>query len=181
MDESVIRSMARWPDVPAVFGWLALDRRGRWLLQGREVTHPLSLNFINRHYAGDEQGRWYFQNGPQQVFVDLAYTPWVLRLSGRGELVTHTGKTIEQVSAAYLDEHWQLVLVTEQGPGLIDDRDLTQFESRLTTGENIREGCPEGSLPQTMSLVFGDREVAVQRLISKTIGRVLGFDPRPRA
>ena len=34
MDETVIRAMAKWPDVPAVWGWLSLDRRGVWKLKG---------------------------------------------------------------------------------------------------------------------------------------------------
>ena len=28
MDEIVIRAMQKWPNVPNVFGWLKLDRRG---------------------------------------------------------------------------------------------------------------------------------------------------------
>ena len=28
MDESVIRALAKWPNVPAVYGWLSLSRRG---------------------------------------------------------------------------------------------------------------------------------------------------------
>jgi len=27
MDDIVIRGMLKWPDVPAVYGWLSLDRR----------------------------------------------------------------------------------------------------------------------------------------------------------
>ena len=30
MDPIVRRAIARWPNVPAVYGWLKLDRRGRW-------------------------------------------------------------------------------------------------------------------------------------------------------
>jgi len=33
MDQTVLRSLAKWPEVPAVYGWLALDRRGNWLLR----------------------------------------------------------------------------------------------------------------------------------------------------
>ena len=40
MDEDVLRAMTRWPDVPAVYGWLSLDRRGRWLIRG-ETLGPL--------------------------------------------------------------------------------------------------------------------------------------------
>jgi hypothetical protein len=27
------------PEVPACYGWLSLDRRGRWRLRGETVTH----------------------------------------------------------------------------------------------------------------------------------------------
>ena len=27
MDDAVLRSMAKWPNVPDVYGWLSLDRR----------------------------------------------------------------------------------------------------------------------------------------------------------
>src|SRR3546814_10640581 len=32
MDEQVIAAMARWPDVPDVYGWLSLSERGEWRL-----------------------------------------------------------------------------------------------------------------------------------------------------
>ena len=38
MDETGLRSMAKWPNVPAVYGWLTLDRRGNWLLQGERIV-----------------------------------------------------------------------------------------------------------------------------------------------
>ena len=69
MDDRVIRSMARWPDVPDVFGWLALDARGHWLLKGETIANRAAVAFIARNYAHDEFGRWFFQNGPQRVFV----------------------------------------------------------------------------------------------------------------
>ena len=77
MDEQVMRAMARWPHVPAVYGWLSLDRRGRWLIRGETISNRAALAFIGRNYAADERGRWYFQNGPQRVFVTLDYTPVV--------------------------------------------------------------------------------------------------------
>jgi len=33
MDEQVLRSLIKWPDVPDCFGWLALDRRGQWRMR----------------------------------------------------------------------------------------------------------------------------------------------------
>ena len=124
MDEIVFRAMAKWPNVPAVFGWLSLDRRGRWRLQGETLSHAATLRFINRNYAGDERGRWYFQNGPQRVFVSLDYTPFVLSLDGDAHLQTHTGSPVRSLRAAALDEEGNLLLLCEHGPGILDDRDL---------------------------------------------------------
>ena len=33
MDEIVIRGMLKWPNVPSVYGWLSLDRRGSWTIK----------------------------------------------------------------------------------------------------------------------------------------------------
>src|SRR5258708_37501875 len=89
MDEIVLRSMLKWPDVPAVYGWLSLDRRGNWMIKtvaGRfeRIAHAAVREFIGRHYASDSEGRWYFQNRPQGVFVAVDYTPWVYRVDDRG-------------------------------------------------------------------------------------------------
>ncbi len=124
VDEIVLRSMAKWPRVPSVFGWLSLDRRGRWHIKGEPLTHEAMLHFINRNYAGDERGRWFFQNGPQRVFVSLAYTPLVLSLDAQERLLTHTGLPVRSLQAAALDEEGSLLLVCEHGPALLDDRDL---------------------------------------------------------
>jgi hypothetical protein len=90
MDESVKLALAKWPNVPSCTGWLALDRRGNWRMRdeaaqrsgaaGSTIRHPALLAFIARNYGADEAGRWFFQNGPQRVYVELAYTPWIVRL-----------------------------------------------------------------------------------------------------
>ena len=55
---------------PAVYGWLSLDRRGNWLIKGERDRERSALReFIARNYQADERGRWYFQNGPQRVYV----------------------------------------------------------------------------------------------------------------
>ena len=126
--------MARWPDVPAVYGWLALDRRGQWQLRvpdiGRfERIGNLALReFIARNYQGDERGRWYFQNGPQRVYVRLAYAPLVLHYEGPA-LVDHCGRPT-RADATYLDEEGSVLVLGERGLGLLDDRDLAEFQAR---------------------------------------------------
>jgi len=60
MDDVVLRALRKWPDVPAVYGWLSLDRRGHWSIKGQRVVNPALAGFIARNYACDATGRWYF-------------------------------------------------------------------------------------------------------------------------
>ena len=135
MDEIVFRAMAKWPKVPAVYGWLSLDRRGRWRLRGETLAHAATVAFVNRNYASDERGRWYFQNGPQRVFVTLEYTPQVLSLDGAAQLRTHTGAPVRSLHGAALDEEGSLLLLCEHGAGVLDDRDLLAASEGLVDGK----------------------------------------------
>ena len=128
VDESVVRSMAKWPDLPDVYGWLALDRRGNWLLKGARIGNAALREFICRNYASDARGRWFFQNGPQRVFVNLAYTPLVLRFEG-GALFDHCGRPF-RLEHAFVDEEGSVLMRGEPGIGLLDDRDLAVYEDR---------------------------------------------------
>lgn len=144
MDEQVLRAMARWPNVPAVCGWLRLDRRGRWLLidrgrpdfdaardgGGSPITSPPIIDFIGRNYAGDEQGRWYWQNGPQRVYVDLDSAPLILRvLDGDSQaiaaqrFVTHTGFGVQRIDAGWIGPDGEILLRTDLGPAVVHDLD----------------------------------------------------------
>lgn len=127
MDASVIAALARWPNVPAVFGWLSLTARGQWRLRGEPIRNAAICEFIGRNYAGDDSGRWYFQNGPQRVYVSLELTPWVYRLDTSGSIATHTGTAPNRCTDAALLDNDRIVLVTELGPGVIDDRDASRF------------------------------------------------------
>src|SRR5262245_35035953 len=104
MDDLVLRGMVKWPNVPAVYVWLSLDRRGQWLLKGERISTPTVTAFIGRNYERDERGCWFFQNGPQRVFVHLDYTPLVLRVVGPAEgtleLEAHTGRPVTAVESA---------------------------------------------------------------------------------
>ena len=130
MDPTVLRSMAKWPDVPDVYGWLGLDRRGNWLLQGERIGNRALRDFISRNYTADAQGRWYFQNGPQRVFVRLAYAPLVVRLEN-GALVDHCGRAFGEPQGVWLDDEGSILLAGAPGPALLDDRDLAAFVDGL--------------------------------------------------
>lgn len=131
-DESwVQRAIARWPGVPACHGWLALDARGRWLLDGKPATHPGLVALLSRHYQRGDDGAWFVQNGPQKVFVDILCAPWVALLDGSGALVSHTGTPLALPQALLIDEQQQLYLVTPAGLAVLCDRDYAAFVSDL--------------------------------------------------
>src|SRR4026208_868496 len=128
MDPIVIQAMVKWPNVPKVYGWLSLDRRGSWLIKGERISNPGVVAFIGRNYAEDERGRWFFQNGPQRVFVTLEYTPFVVCTAGDAStaLETHIGQPIEKVSGAWIDETGSLLLRWGMRLGVLNDRDLVR-------------------------------------------------------
>ena len=132
MEDWVHRALARWPNVPHLYGWLALDRRGHWLIQGETISRPQIIDTINRNYAADEHGRWYFQNGPQRGYMRLEYAPLLLRVEADGATLTaHTEVPAGRIEAAFLDEEGAVLLSTEAGPGLLADADLEWALQRL--------------------------------------------------
>lgn len=142
MDEIVSRAMAKWPNVPAVYGWLALDARGQWLIKGERIGNPGIVEFIGRNYDRDAQGRWFFQNGPQRVFVDLFYTPYVFRFDPEQGtvLVAQNAIPATRVDGCWIDEHGRVIVATEIGIGTIHDRDVEHF-ARLFCDH--RNGAPD--------------------------------------
>ena len=142
MDETVLRSMAKWPDVPDVYGWLSLDRRGNWLIKGERIGNQALRDFISRNYNADSRGRWYFQNGPQRVFVALAYTPLVLHLEGVA-LYDHCGRPFE-LEQAFVDEEGSVLMLGKGGIGLLDDRDLAEYADRAAGLPTIACGAVPG-------------------------------------
>ena len=125
MDDIVVRSLAKWPNVPAVYGWLALDRRGNWLIKGERIGNAALREFIGRNYEADDAGRWYFQNGPQRVYVALAYTPLVAHYEGE-RLVDQRGSEFSPMQA-FQDDEGSVLFAGAGTVALLDDRDLAKF------------------------------------------------------
>jgi DUF2946 family protein len=176
MDEIVIRSMLKWPDVPSVYGWLALDRRGDWLIKTAtgafdRIANRAVTEFIGRNYAADAQGRWYFQNGPQRVFVALAYTPWVWRLDDSAErLAAHTGAAAGTPRAGFVDESGALLLETALGIGVVSDRDLTAIAERMP--ESIARG-------EAADCTLLGARLRIAPIVASEVAPRFGFVPRP--
>ena len=189
----VIRAMARWPNVPAVFGWLMLDRRGRWLIRGEPVENPNAVAFIGRNYASDAQGRWNFQNGPQQVFVRLDYTPWVLAAwpdaAGGGlRLQTHTGLAVARPQTAFVDDAGSVLVHTEHGPGVIEGGSLLAVSEALVDAHGapladaMLERLVAGALSPTEGIGLRTYEgvIPVETIARASVPARFGFDSDPQ-
>ena len=187
MDEIVLRSIAKWPNVPSVYGWLALDRRGNWRIKtagGRfeRIANASVSEFIGRNYAADSEGRWFFQNGPQRVYVSLDYTPWVYRLDDAGSaLVAHNRAIPRAFEGAFLDETGALLLESDLGIGVLLDRDLSavlEAAARASGGDAglLIEAALRGDATR---IALSGAAVALAPIQSRDVPRRFGFVPRP--
>ena len=174
-----LSATVRWPDVPACYGWLSLDRRGCWRLKGQAISHAGLIAFINSHYGADGSGNWVFQNGPQAVFVALDYTPLVLRLDVHGRLTAHTGAAADPIIATYLDEQGNALLHTVLGIGLLDDRDLPLFAAacRDARGEPAAEDALLGAMTGGSGVFW--RGLPLQAINRRDVALRFGFRPAP--
>ncbi|CAB3682068.1 hypothetical protein LMG22037_02519 [Paraburkholderia phenoliruptrix] len=162
MDDIVKQALAKWPNVPSCTGWLMLDRRGQWRMRdeaaqasgssGVPIRHEALLGFINRNYECDERGQWFFQNGPQRVYVELGYTPWVVRLSveadGALALRDQAGSPFEP-SAVYADDEGGILFAGASGLlhtsaplriAVLHDHDLDVFADHTTLADDPVSG-----------------------------------------
>lgn len=151
MDEMVKAALKKWPNVPACRGWLGLDARGDWYMRddrtqaagpfpqvkGSRIVHDKLREFIHRNYAADEQGAWFFQNGPQRVYVELEAAPWIWRLQAEADgavrLASHTGRPA-RFEAACVDEMGRLFVATDIGLGLVHTLDMGQAAEQVERG-----------------------------------------------
>jgi hypothetical protein len=192
MDEIVIRAIAKWPNVPAVYGWLRLDRRGNWLVKSRaardgtpvfeRISNRAVVEFIGRNYAEDAEHRWYFQNGPQRVFVALDYTPWIYRLDDEGRgFLAHSGAAPRAIEAAFVDDSGSLLLASELGIGVLLDRDLPAVIERLSDerGRRIENVLEEIARGTDAGVVLLGKTVRIAPIRATDVPRRFGFVPHP--
>jgi hypothetical protein len=169
MDAIVEAALRKWPDVPHCWGWLALDARGQWFMRderiqaagpfpqikGSRVDHPKLLAFIERNYDHDAQGAWFFQNGPQRVYVELEAAPWVLRVDDAPgwPVHTHTGRRVSTLSS-WLDEYGRLFLATTDGLGLVHSLDMGLAAQAVDAGDWQPQAMRHADMPTTFSFVL---------------------------
>ena len=196
MDEIVKQAIAKWPNVPHCYGWLALDARGAWRMRdeqvqalnlpGDKIAHTALLGFINRNYTEDEGGRWYFQNGPQRVYVTLEATPYIAHTDPAQGFVLHTGDPLPIIDDAWLTDTGQLILGGAGKIALLDDRDMAQCLAEFRIGgkaigdEQLLAWLNESKTAHQLTLHQASREVPVQRIAQAAIASHFGFVQTPQ-
>ena len=187
-DKQVIRALEKWPNVPACYGWLRLNRRGRWLIQGQSISHIGAIEFLARNYGCDEYGRWFVQNGPQRAYCDLDYTPWIYHFDGLNQLFTHTEKPALEMRGVVVDDAGDILIETEYGIGLLEDRDLARFleilglQSEATcTSDYIasRLANLEAKLHDSFEILMRGKPIVVQAMTVADVPVAFGFVPVP--
>jgi hypothetical protein len=193
MDDIVKQAMAKWPNVPYCYGWLALDARGAWRMRdeaaqragapGDKLTNAALVGFIARNYLSDERGCWYFQNGPQRVYINLETTPFIARTDPAQGLVLHTGQPLGAPDEAFLTDAGGIVLRGGQTIAQVDDRDAAQllqaFElgGRPAADEDVMAWLEGGA--GELALRWQDRRIVVGRLMVDEVPARFGFVRRP--
>jgi len=196
MDEIVKQAMAKWPNVPHCYGWLALDARGNWRMRderaqklklaGDRINNAALLGFINRNYMCDSEGRWYFQNGPQRVYVNLEATPFIARTDPVHGFVLHTGDALEFIEAAWMTESGSLLLQSGNKVAQVDDRDMAHCLVRLhingrpADDERLLAWLSEPGDSATVTLEYAGKHALVARLGQDDIPRQFGFTRQPQ-
>ena len=176
MDDIVKAALLKWPNVPDCYGWLGLDARGNWYMRddraqaagpfcaastepGRQAAskgsllkHEKLIEFIQRNYASNPQGQWFFQNGPQRVYVELEATPFVWRIDSAPDfsVTAHSGEKA-RVQRCLLDEHGRVYLETELGFGLVHTQDMMNAADAIERGLWV----PQDVLTKDLQSRFG--------------------------
>jgi hypothetical protein len=193
MDDIVKQAMAKWPNVPHCYDWLALDARGNWRMRdeaaqragapGDKLTNPALVGFINRNYQRDERGCWYFQNGPQRVFVMLEATPFIARTDPGSGFVLHTGQPLAPVEHVYMTEAGGVVLQSGDVVAQVDDRDVAallgqlELDGAAMADEALVEWLENGG--GEMTLRHQNQRFPVARLMSAALPQQFGYVQQP--
>jgi len=170
MDDIVRQAIAKWPNVPDCYGWLGLDARGNWYMRddrtqalgafgsgvpgakGSVLAHTGLIEFIGRNYGADANGCWYFQNGPQRVFVELEATPLIWRVQPDLAVLDHRGcPAVYQ--QCWVDETGRVYLLTDLGFGLVHSQDVVLAADAVERGLWVPQDVLQQELPTRFGFV----------------------------
>lgn len=194
MDDIVKKSLVKWPNVPYCYGWLGLDARGNWRMRdersqqlnlpGDKLQHVALRAFIGRNYEADAQGCWFFQNGPQRVYLNLEATPYIVRSDPARQWLLHTDAAMPPIDAAWLTETGELILCSGDIVAQLDDRDfadvlpLLRIDGVAASDDALLAWLEQGQ--GTLSLQLEGRALAVGRLAHADVAHHFQFVRLPQ-
>jgi len=170
MDDIVKQALAKWPNVPHCYGWLGLDARGNWYMRddrvqalgpfadgtpqskGSMLKHEKLIDFIQRNYDADDSGQWFFQNGPQRVYVELESAPFVWRIANDFSVTAHTGQ-VARTQRCVVDEVGRLYLESDLGFGLVHTLDMLAAADAVEAGLWVPVQMAAAELPTRFAYV----------------------------
>ena len=170
MDDIVKQALAKWPNVPHCYGWLGLDARGNWYMRddrvqalgpfadgtpqskGSLLKHEKLIDFIQRNYETDAAGQWFFQNGPQRVYVELETTPFVWRVAADFSVTAHTGQAA-RIQRCVVDETGRVYLESDLGFGLVHTQDMLGAANAIEAGLWVPLDMAAAELPTRFAYV----------------------------
>ncbi len=194
MDDIVKQAMAKWPNVPHCYGWLRLDARGVFRMcdevaqknasAGDPIRHASLLAFIYRNYASDEHGAWFFQNGPQRVYVDLETTPFIARTDTQENFVTQDGLALKNIHTVWLSDQGSLLFQNATKIAMLDDRDIAACLTQFRLNGVV---CSDAELlnllhqpTEACGFIVGGDVLPVKFIESAVIAQQFGFQQQPR-
>jgi hypothetical protein len=193
MDDIVKQAIAKWPNVPHCYGWLALDARGGWRMRdeaaqqantlGDRLTNAALVGFINRNYGHDERGCWYFQNGPQRVYVGLEATPFIARTDPAQGLLLQTGQALDSIERAFLTADGAAIVQSGDVVAQLDDRDVAQWLGMMELdGSPVSDEALmrwlEGAAGD-LAVRYRDQRVPVERISAADLPTRFGYIRQP--
>ena len=104
----------------------------RFKSEGFRGIVTTSTECIARNYSANDAGFWYFQNGPQRVYLELEATPLVWRVSANAVIHAHTG-ALAQFKKCFVDERGWVYLQTDLGFGLVHTQDTIHVAKAIET------------------------------------------------
>ncbi len=193
MDERVKLAMAKWPQVPHCYGWLSLDAQGKFRMRdeaaqaaghlGDVIRHAPLLAFIYQNYESDPRGAWYFQNGPQRVYVELESTPYVARTDPEHGFVLHDRAPAHKIDQIFMTNDGRLILNVHEKIAMLDNRDLShcvpllRIEGLAVADDDLLNWLSEPK--QALQIELSNELKNVQWVVSNQLEKQFGFIAHP--
>lgn len=190
--------------MPYCYGWLFLDRRGHWRMRsefaqknhlpGEKIHHLGLIEAIVSHFAIDEKNQYFFQNGPQRVYIDLAYTPYIARLIPKQDsqwlLQTNLHQNINPLRC-FLDEKGNILIESEIEISQTHSDQPLHFKSKkhktvaLLHDHDLEIFASIAQLDTVSCGVLGTfkwnhLDLPIEPILSNEIGRVFNFVEKPK-